>query len=530
MKFRGYEKDQMALFGVDPESMIPEKHLVRFVSDLIDELDISGLYASYSEEGCPAYNPVMMLKLVVYAYMNGIYTSRKIAKAIRENIHFIWLANYNCPDFRTINTFCWTRCKDLLADIFCQVVIKADERGYLDYDSCFVDGSTFRANSGKYSYIWKKNALRYRQQVKQRVSEVLEQIEQINQEEQLIYGDKDLNELGSRFEINIDKSGSEEIGQKLDHEEKRLNAVLGKLKQMKSGDKNVQKKLLTLVRKIKNAKKDELAKLQKYEEQLNIIGDERNSASKTDHDATFIRMKDGEVAPGYTASIATSDQFVTGIHLYKTNRESLEFPNLIEGMKSDYGRYPERVIGDAAYGTARNLHYIHTAGIEGFLKSKDYKVGYRESTFPDLIYDQDKDEWTCTQGKKFVLHKTELVNTNGPEREVRKYVCYDCGDCPDANKCIQRRDKTKRYIAYDPYITPIRKESYNNVRSDEGRRLLKKRCIEPEAVFGIIKWNRKFSRFTVRSLKKCKSQLMMVLLGYNIGKMYLHSARLAFNN
>ena len=527
MRFRGYEKDQSVLFGVTPDSMIPEKHLVRFISQTIDELDHTRLYNAYSDEGCPAYDPVMMLKIVVYSYMNGIYTCRKIAKAVRENINLIWLANFNTPDFRTINTFCWTRCKDLLVDYFCQVVIKAEELGYLDYDNCFVDGSTFRANAGKTSYIWKKNSLRYQQQVKVRVGKVFERIHQQVIEEQLLYGESDLKEMGTDLNSDIDLDSSESIIQKLKSEEKRLTILVDKLKKAKPLDKGIQKKLQGLIKDLKKAKKEEVPKLQKYEEQLEIIGQDRKSASKTDHDATFIRMKNGELAPGYTVSISTSEQFVTGVHVYNNNRESNEFTNLVDDLNVNYGRLPVNFIADAVYGTASNLDYLKQKGMNSYLKSLDYKIDYRETTLTDLIYDEANDEWICKKGKRFVFRKSKIVETNGPKREVRSYICKDCGECPEAKKCIRRRDKTVRYITYDPHITPIRKENYENLRSDAGKQYSKKRCIEPEAVFGFVKWNKQFNRFTVRTLQKCKTQLLMVLLGHNIGKMYLHSSKLA---
>lgn len=221
MKYRPYEQNQVQLFGIDVDERVPKNHLVRFVSDTIDSLDLQVLHNSYSEEGCPGYNPKMMLKIVVYAYMSGIYTCRKIARAARENINFIWLSGDTAPNFRTINTFCWTRCKDQLVDIFTQVVIKAHELGYLEFDNCFVDGTTFRGSAGKHSHVWKKNAIRYKEQAKKRVEDMFIEIEALNTEEDKLYGTRDLNEMGeSSSSINI--KDSDQIKARLDHEETRL--------------------------------------------------------------------------------------------------------------------------------------------------------------------------------------------------------------------------------------------------------------------------------------------------------------------
>lgn len=527
MKYRPYEKDQALLFGIDVEERIPPMHLVRFVSDTIDKLDLRQLHLSYSEEGCPAYNPKMMLKIVVYAYMNGIYTCRKIAKAVRENINFIWLAGDTAPNFRTINTFCWVRCREQLADIFTQVVIKAHELGYLEFDNCFVDGTTFRGSAGKNSYVWKKNVLRYQQQVKVRVDDLFNQMEAINAEEQDIYGSHDLNELGDHSTEASNGKDSARISARLDQEEDRLNKAVNLIKQVRPSDKASQRQLLSAIKKLQKARQTELPKLQRYEEQLEVIGNDRSSCSKTDPDATFIKMKDGSLAPGYISSISTTEQFVTGVHVYNLNRETREFPVLMEQLRDQYGSYPKVVVGDAAYGTGSNLHFVAEKEITSYLKPQDYKIQYRDSALIDLSYDEANDVWICPMQKTFLFIKEDLVKENGPERKVRKYTCSECSGCPLAKKCIRTKDKTKRTVYYDPYLTPLRQKTVANLSSTVGVELTKKRGIEPEAVFSFVKWNRKFSRLTVRSLAKCRAQLMMVFLGHNIGKMYLRAIQLA---
>ncbi len=527
MKVRGYHPDQSLLFGIDPEDRIGENDLVRFVSKLIDELDTSKLKATYSEIGSPSYDPVMMLKIVVYAYISGIYTCRKIAKAVRENINFIWLANYNTPDFRTINHFSWTRCRDIISDIFMQVVLRASEANYLEPNNCFIDATTMQANAGKYSYVWKANSDRYQKQVKARIDELFNEIEKQNTKENDCYTDKDLRERGLEANFDVSKSNSEEIKEELTKQEKKLNFALNKLNSKPTVDKDTQKALLREIRKIGRTMRNEIPKLQNYEKQLETMGDRRRSYSKTDNDATFMRMKDDRLLPGYKLAISTSEQFVTAIHLYNTSNESTEYSTLMSEYYGIFGEYPSMVIGDAAYGTALNFHYSSQVGIMTVLKSRDYKIDYRESTFPDLIYDENRDVYICEEGKEFLHTKTEVETRFGPERTLRKYVCLDCQYCPKARKCIIRRDKNRRFITFDPHITPLRKQNYENLKSEEGRYLSRRRCIEPESVFGNIKWNKKFTRFTVRSISKCKAQITLLVIGHNIVKMFNKSQSLA---
>jgi len=524
MSYREYNQEQTDIFGLDINARIPEHHLVRFVNDLIENMDLTKLHAQYSPEGSPAYNPKMMLKIIVYAYMNGIYTCRKIAKAVRENINFIWLTGDQQPDFRTINTFAWTRCKDVLAEVFCKVVLMAEEKGYLELDSCFIDGTTLRANAGKNSYIWKKSALRYQEQVKTRVDNLFCRIKKLNEEEQLQYGDQDLREVGAQLEflneLNVEEAEPEEIAQAVEKAQSELQKAVDTLKTHLPSNAPAIKNINHLLSELNKIQKLDVPKLEKYDQQIEIIGKDRNSASKTDNDATFIRMKDSLLAPGYVSSISTSNQFVTAVHLYNVPREAVEYTTLMDIHYTSLGTYPKQVIGDAAYGISVNLDYTHKKKIVSYLKPPDYKRDYWDSLLPGFVYEETKDQWVCPNGKTLTLDNEEVVRANGPERTVKSYRCEDCQDCPFVQKCIPYKNKSGKNLVYDPYLSPLRQETVHNLQSKEGKKLMKKRCIEPEAVFASIKWNSKFSRFTVRSLSKCKNQLLLVLLGHNIQKFY----------
>lgn len=524
MNYREYNQAQTDIFGLDINAKIPEHHLVRFVNDLIEKMDLSKLYAQYSYEGSPAYNPKMMLKIIVYAYINGIYTCRKIAKAVRENINFMWLAGNNEPDFRTLNTFAWTRCKDILVDVFKTIVLEAAERGYLELNSCFIDGTTFRANANQNSYIWKKSTLRYQQQVKDRVDILFGKINKFNEEEQLLYGDQDLRELGTQLEtvgaLNVKEASTEEIAKTLDQTSTELKTVVEQLRKVRPANDSTVKKITSLITEIKRACQQDVKKLQKYEQQLKIIGETRNSASKTDNDATFIHLKDGTLAPGYVVSIATSNQFVTAVHMYNVPHEALEYTNLMDVYYENLGTYPQKVVGDAAYGIPVNLDYTHNKNITSYLKLQDYKRDYWDSLLPGFVYEESKEQWICTNGKILSLYREEEFSAYGPPRILKHYICKDCKDCPFARKCIPYKNKSVKRITYDPYGSSLKKETANNILSEEGQKLRKRRCIEPESVFSFIKWNNKFNRFTVRSLSKCREQLILMLIGHNIKKIY----------
>jgi hypothetical protein len=418
-----------------------------------------------------------------------------------------------------------------LADVFTQVVIKASELGLMEFDNCFIDGTTFRANANKYSYVWKSSVIRYQEQVRQRVTGLFNQIEIFNQEEDALYKDKDFNELGEGIEkptmADMNSLSAAQIKEKAEQEESRLDKLLSKLKNAKATDNTTIKKLKSIISSLRKAKKNDIPKLEKYEIHLNIIGEQRNSYSKTDHDATFLKMKDDTIAPSYMFTISTNNQFVTGINLYNASRETKEFPPLMESLYNAYGIYPQSVIADAAYGTASNLNYAHDKGLESYLKLQDYRIDYKDTTFNDLTYDEASDEFTCPEGKKFTFDHAEITTENGPERETRKYICNDCINCRQASKCIRQKNKSQRSVTMDPHLTPLRRQTVSNLQSPEGRELYKKRGHEPESIFAFMKWNWQFFRFTVRSKKKCKAQLEMILLGHNIRKIHRKSLKMA---
>jgi len=525
MNFMEYNPEQLSMVYLNLEERIPPTHLVRFVSSLIEKLDMKELYDSYSEEGRPAYHPMMMLKVIVYAYMMGIYTSRKIARAIRENIYFMWLAAEQQPDHRTINDFVSGRCSRYLERIFCQVVLFAQEAGYLSLNNSFVDGTTLQANASRTSYVWKKNAERYHQQKLAKLAVLFTEIQAINAQEEIELGEYDLPELGEHLnaaQLSHNKQiSSVDVAKLLQQERDRLQMVLKALNGKATQNKSQVPKILSALTKLKNVEKHELPKLEKYEEQVATCGDKRTSYSKTDPDATFIHMKDDRLLPGYTVMISTSEQFVTDYHLYNNPAESQEFPTLMKSYHDKYQQYPTMVVGDAAYGTARNLHYANDNNIQSYLKTKDFHCDYRDELGTDFIYEADSDTWTCKYGRKLHFEEIRTKCEHGTERMVRIYRSESCADCPFADKCIRYKNQTHRTISYDPVFENLKLQTVNNLESEEGIALRKRRCIEPEPVFGNIKYNKGFTRFMYRGLAKCKTQISLLFMAQNIGKMFV---------
>ncbi|MHB8857277.1 MAG: transposase [Bellilinea sp.] len=194
--FKEYTMGQIVLLPMDLEEEIEPNHLVRVVHAAVEKMDLSQVYAQYAGGGTSSYHPKMLLKVLIYAYTQQIYSSRKIAKALRENIYFMWLSGNSHPDFHTINRFRGVVLKETINEIFSVMLQLLVESGCVKLENYFVDGTKLEANASKYSFVWAKNTKRYKEQVQAKVADLLEHIEQINRAEDAEYGARDLPERG----------------------------------------------------------------------------------------------------------------------------------------------------------------------------------------------------------------------------------------------------------------------------------------------------------------------------------------------
>lgn len=244
--------------------------MVRVVDDFVDQIDISSILCSYPGGGSSAYHPRMLLKVVVYAYVQKIYSGREIAKALRENVNFMWIAGGNKANFRTINRFRSERMVGNIRSVFSSMIEYLIDSGYIRFEKYFLDGTTMEANAKRSSAVWSKNTHRYKEKLEQNVSELFEEIDRIIEAENDEYGDEDLEELGENVVIN-----SEAMREKIE----KVNQLLNEKPDNKEA-RQAKRKL----------ERDYLPGMEKYEEQLEILGG-RNSYSKTDPDASMMRVK-----------------------------------------------------------------------------------------------------------------------------------------------------------------------------------------------------------------------------------------------
>ncbi|TEU05964.1 IS1182 family transposase [Candidatus Bathyarchaeota archaeon] len=507
--FKPYVMGQPSLLPPDLEELIPEEHLVRVVNRTIEEIDLSVLLARYKGGGTSSYHPEMMLKVLVYAYTQRVYTSRKMAKALRENVYFMWISGQNRPDFRTINRFRGEVMKGIIQEVFGAVLELLIEAGYVRLEDYFVDGTTMEANARRHSYVWAKNTKRYKEQLQKKVRELLEEIERVDEEEDEQYGDRDLEEMGEEAEVDAEK-----IKEKIEELNERLKK--------KPEDQQLKKAVKTLER-------EYLPRQEKYEGQERLLAG-RNSYSKTDPDATFMRMKEDrsnqEARPksGYNVQTGTEGQFVVGFSVHRRPGDTSCFKPHMENLKQRLPHLPENIVGDAGYGSEENYMYLEQEKLACYLKyntfHKEQTRKYREDRFraEHFPYDPEKNVFRCPGDQPLTYrYSKEYTTENGYTGHYDVYECIDCSTCVLKPDCT--RAKGNRQIRVNWNLRRLRDQARENLMSKEGVKLRSRRGPEVESVFGHIKHNMGFRRFILRGLEKVTTEWGILCLAHNMKKL-----------
>jgi transposase len=511
--FKEYRMNQQFLLPPSLDELIPTNHQVRVVERAIERMNIEPLLKQYKGGGRSNFHPKMMLKVLVYAYSQKIYSSRMIAKSLRENINFMWIAGNNRPDFRTINRFRSSVMKEVIDEIFTSVIELLIEEKYVNLENYFLDGTKIEANANKYSWVWAKSTQKNHAKLKEKIQELLATIEETNRKENEQYGDLDLEELGEH-EINAEK---------LEQTVKELDARLKK--------DSLNKELGHAV---KQLEEDYLPRKKKYEEQESKLNG-RNSYSKTDEDATFMRMKEdpmknGQLKPGYNIQIGTEGQFIVGYTVHQKPGDSTCLIPHLEHVRKLLNKLPQNIIADSGYGSEENYEYLLDKGLGNYVKFNNFHLEqtrkFKQDAFrvENLAYDAETDEFICPAGKRLKYLKTQKMTTeNGYSTERRIYEAEECQDCPLKGQCTKADGNRKIQVSFR--LNQLKETARNNLKSDHGKELRSQRAIEVESVFGRIKNNWGFRRFLLRSLDKVKVEWGLLSIAHNLVKMGVSPVR-----
>jgi transposase len=522
--FKPYQQHQICLLPESLEDIIPKSHLVRVVNSAIESMDIKPLIEEYKGGGTSSYHPKMLLKVIVYAYTQKVYSCRMIAKRLREDINFMWLSGKSYPDFRTINRFRSSRLKQTIEEVFKALVELLIREGYIDLENYFLDGTKIEANANRYTYVWAKKVKREKEKIHEKVKEILNKIDEINLEENTRYGDKDLEEMGEEVKGDI----TEKIKQTAEKINKRLEEISEK--KQKAESKQEKEAIKKQEKEIKGHKRDlernYLPRYIKYAELEKLLGD-RGSLSKTDPDATFMRMKDdhlrnSQLKPSYNVQLGTENQMIIFYSIHQKPGDTIYLKPHIEKLEEIVPRLPQNITADAGYGSLENYEYLERKEMKAYVK---YNTFYREQKKKEDEYaiskferDEEKGELICPEGKALKYLESEKRETeNGYEYEVEKYDCCECKDCAMRNICVT---KGKESISYNHRLIEHRKRAKELLESDVGIQKRKQRNTEVETVFGQIKQNMGFRRFLLRGLKKVSIEIGLISIAHNIKKKY----------
>ncbi|WP_240665072.1 MULTISPECIES: IS1182 family transposase [Flavobacterium] len=514
MYFRGDKKQAMAkvtfknqtgnspeLFPINIFDKIDDNHPVRLVDSIVDRLDISDIVKLYRGGGCSAYHPRMLIKVLFYSYLSNIYSCRKIAKALNENIHFMFISGNSTPGFRTINEFRGKILKDKIKVLFAEVVKILVDLGYISLDVQYIDGTKIEAKSNKYTFVWRGSVEKYKEKLEVKINTILSDIENSIQSE-----NQELNQEALPKKIN-----SDELKEKLSELNKKLKEPTKKQ-----------------VKELQKLQEEHLPRLEKYEKDLEILGN-RNSYSKTDPDATFMRMKEdhmrnGQLKPAYNPQISTENQFITHVSIHQTTNDTNTLESHLNSFEENYNRQSKEVVADAGYGSEENYQMLKNKQIEPFVKYNyfhaEQKKKLKENPFlvQNLFYNQQYDFYICPMGQKMEnIGIGKRISSNGYESEVTYYQAKRCEGCPLRSLC--HKAKGNRKIEVNHPLNCLKNEAKELLNSKKGHKHRSKRPVEVEAVFGQLKNNNKFNRFTFFGLEMVEMEFLLMALGHNFRKM-----------
>ena len=505
--FRSYIHKKMILFPQRIDKDIAEDDPVRLLDALVDNLMLDNVYKLYKPSGRKPYHPQMMLKVILYAYMNNIYSCRRIESLLKRDIHFIYLAGYEQPDFITINRF-RNRVKKEINNIFTQVVLVLAAKGLISLDVEYIDGTKIESKANKYTFVWKRTVEKNRAKLQEQIRTLLLQVDDV------IAQDNAAKTEGVEFTAALLDEISEELNKSLE------SAPEPKTKEEKQAVRTKKKQLKELEKK-RN-------KLQEYDQHLEIMG-ERNSYSKTDPDATFMHMKEdamrnGQTKPGYNLQIATENQFITDFALYANRTDTLTLPSFLESFKSRYHRYAKTVVADSGYGSEENYLFMDVHNMEAYVKynyfHKEQRPRYTPNPFSpaSLYYNKEQDFYVCPMGQhmKRIGMKRSLTSNGFVTYSVR-YQAERCDGCPLRGSCFKARGN--RIIEVNHQLQHYKQKARELLTSEEGIKHRGRRCIEPEAVFGQTKYNKAYKRFRHLGKDKVNMDFAFFAIAFNIGKM-----------
>ncbi len=431
----------------------------------------------------------------------------------------MWLAQGYEPSYRTINRFrVHHEVQELLRQCFVQFRCQLVKEKVIEDESIFIDGTKIEANANKFTFVWRKSVERYSTRLVEKSNQLYEElleheiIPAIERDSQKELSNKELEEVVQKLDETIE--GYDNRIETTQDTQKRKQ-----LRSERKAPKQYRKKF-----------KDFAARKQKYKQDLATLGD-RNSYSKTDHDATFMRMKDdymknGQLKAGYNLQIATEGQYTLAYDIFPNPTDTLTLIPFLNTIEKGFFSLPSFIVADAGYGSEQNYDDVlnnrqRMPLITYSMYRKEKKKAYRNNAFnvANWHFDQEGETFICPNGKRvnfrYTSNKTDKA---GFQRTFKVYECEDCSECPLRAQCTKAKEGNNRKVYYNEKWENQKAYIREVLSEQKTGEIYGKRKIDVEPVFGFLKANLHFTRTSVRGKKKVKNELGFALMAVNLRK------------
>ena len=476
---------------------------VRLLIEMTERLDYRELYMAYERSSrADEATPKQLFQLVVLGFMSEMYSLRKLERACKRDICFMYvLGGKRVPDHSRFGSFIKDRLQGRVAEnLFYQLVKELEARGEVAFEHLFVDGTKEEANANRYSFVWAKSVSKHSARMEAKVTELLDR-------------------LTKEHGLSAVVTPLEEYRQALLSEKKRQDIffVHGRGKRKTQLQRDVEQLEAYMARR---------AKYENY----NATFKGRNSFSKTDRDATFMRMKEdhmrnGQLKPGYNLQLGVEGEYIVGVDISSERSDENTLLALLDRMQAGYGKRHKNVIADAGYESEENYLGVQQRGQVAYIKPQNYEKSktrkYRTNAYlrENMPYDAQADTYTCPAGKQFEpIYETKRQSRTGYEARISVYECLACEGCPQKKLCT--RAKGNRRLQVSKLFLALRQEALERITSPEGKMLRLNRSIQSEGAFGVLKQDYGFRRFLRRGTANVLTETFLYAMAYNIDKLH----------
>lgn len=486
--------------------------------EVMDHIDLNKYLAvKESRTGRKRYDSTTLLKVILFAFMeNGYVSVRAIEKLCRTDIRFMWLLQEEpAPSFMTVDNFMNNCLSKSIEEIFLEINRYIFEQHNVDLNHVYIDGTKISANANKYSWVWKKSSIKNRNKTFIKITVLLEEMNQTI----VLNGVK----FGTREEYSI-----EYLEQILAQYAAFTNLNPKEIVRGRGHHKSAaQRHYDRLYEYTEN--------LKKYAEHIRICGENRNSYSKTDHGATFMRMKkdymgNDQLLPGFNIQMGLCDEYIAVYDVEQYASDMDCFQPIMKKFNKHYGRYPEYPVADAGYGSFNNYLFCEEHGMKKYMKFTMFKKtcedeSYRDNPYRAVNFKIDENgNPVCPNGKAFHYVYSRPVRGNNYGRTEEYYQCESCEGC--LHKAVCCKCEGNRIVRLNEELTGFHKEVISNLNSIQGALLRMNRSIQAEGAYGSIKWNRAYTRARRRGIDGIVLEIAMISCGFNLHKYHLHRLKI----